>query len=88
MTVDEYLDQFPSYGKDEETIKARLIEAEYIVNYVARSYGKTVTPEAREQAIGFQTAFMLKNCGDPEDYCLEVSGAAMAVISRGAQIYG
>ena len=67
--------------KDEETIKAHLIEAEYIVGYVARSYGKAVPPEAREKAIGFQTAFMLKNCGDPEDYCLEVSGAAMALIS-------
>ena len=88
MTVDEYLDQFPGYGKDEETIKARLIEAEYIVNYVARSYGKAVPQEAWEQAVGIQTAFMLKNCGDPEDYCLEASGAAMAVISRGAQIYG
>ena len=82
MTVDEYLDQFPRYGKDEETIKARLIEAEYIVNYAAHSYGKTVPPEAREKAVGFQTAFMLKNCGDPEDYSLEVSGAALAVILR------
>ena len=82
MTVYEYLDQFPDYGKDEETIEARLIEAEYIVNYAAHSYGKTVPPEAREKAVGFQTAFMLKNCGDPEDYSLEVSGAALAVILR------
>ena len=88
MTLSQYLDQFPDYGKDEETIKACLLDAEYIVNYVARSYGKTVPPEAREKAVGFQTAFMLKNCGDPEDYSLEVSNAAMALISRGAQIYG
>ena len=82
MTVDEYLDQFPDYGKDEETIEACLLDAEYIVNYAAHSYGKTVPPEAREKAVGFQTAFMLKNCGDPEDYSLEVSGAALAVILR------
>ena len=88
MTVDEYLDQFPDYGKDEETIEACLLDAEYIVNYAAHSYGKTVPPEAREKAIGFQTAFMLKNYGDPEDYSLVVSGAAVALISRGAQIYG
>ena len=88
MTLDEYLDQFPDYGKDEETIEACLIDAERIVDYAAHSYGKTVPQEAREQAIGFQTEFMLKNCGDPEDYSLEVSNAAMALISRGAQIYG
>ena len=88
MTVDEYLDQFPRYGKDEETIEARLIEAEYIVNYVARSYGKSVPQEACEQAVGIQTAFMLKNCGDPEDYFLEVNPAVLEVISKGAKIYG
>ena len=82
MTVDEYLDQFPDYGKDEETIEACLLDAEYIVNYAAHSYGKAVPPEAWEQAVGIQTAFMLKNCGDPEDYSLEVSGAALAVILR------
>ena len=88
MTVDEYLDQFPDYGKDEETIEACLLDAEYIVNYAAHSYGKTVPPEAREKAIGFQTAFMLKNCGDPEDYLLEVHPAVLEVISKGAKIYG
>ena len=88
MTVDEYLDQFPGYGKDEETIKARLIEAAYIVNYVARSYGKAAPQEAWEQAVGIQTAFMLKNCGDPEDYFLEVNPAVLEVISKGAKIYG
>lgn len=82
MTLSQYLDQFPDYGKDEETIEACLIDAERIVDYAARSYGKAVPPEAREKAIGFQMAFMLKNCGDPEDYSLEVSSAAMAVILR------
>ena len=88
MTVDEYLDQFPDYGKDEETIEACLIDAEYIVNHIAHTRGKTLPQEARNQAVGFQTAFMLKNCGDPEDYCLEVSNAALAMILKGAQIYG
>ena len=88
MTLSQYLDQFPDYGKDEGTIKACLIDAERIVDYAAHSYGKTVPLEAREQAVGFQAAFMLKNCGDPEDYSLEVSNAAVALISKGAKIYG
>ena len=88
MTLDEYLDQFPDYGKDEETIEACLLDAEYIVNYAANSYGKTVPREAWEQAVGFQTAYMLNNCGDPEDYFLEVSLTVLDLISRGAQIYG
>ena len=88
MTISQYLDQFPDYGKDEETIEACLLDAEYIVNYAAHSYGKTVPPEVREKAIGFQTAFMLKNCGDPEDYFLEVNPAVLEVISKGAKIYG
>ena len=88
MTLSQYLDQFPDYGKDEETIEACLIDAERIVDYAAHSNRKTVPQEAREQAVVFQAAFMLKNCGDPEDYSLEVSNAAVALISRGAQIYG
>lgn len=82
MTLSQYLDHFPDYGKDEETIAACLLDAEYIVNHIAHTRRKTLPQEACNQAIGFQTAFMLENCGDPEDYCLEVSNAAVALISR------
>ena len=88
MTIDQYLSQFPDYDQDEETIETCLADAELTIDYLIHARGKSVPPEAREQAIGFQAALLLKHFDDLAGDCKSVSNAALAMVLKGAQIYG